>query len=121
MALKLNSQPSEPSGPLRESTRYTTSPTTTDGTASKVLSTASTAPRPAKRATPSQAPSTRPTPQAIRHAVALTDKERPTMVHRTGSEERVSCSAVFALSESVDMGSAIVGTSPISSDMNVRA
>jgi hypothetical protein len=103
MALKLNIQPRKPSGPVRDSNRYTTSPTTTEGKASKVLSTVSSASRPAKRATASHAPSTRPSPQASRQAVALTASERPTMVHSHGSKDAISASAVAALSEKVDM------------------
>ena len=34
MALNENSQPKKPSGPLRESSKYTTNPTTTEGKAS---------------------------------------------------------------------------------------
>ena len=121
IALNVKSHPRAPKGPLRDSSRYTTSPTTTEGTASMVLSNASTAPRPANRATPSHAPSTTPAPQASRQAVPLTASERPTMVHNMGSAENVSCSAVMALSESVDMDSTIVCTESISSDMNTCA
>ena len=103
MALKLNSQPKKPSGPERDKSRYTSSPTTTEGTASKVFKPVSTTSRPAKRATPSQAPSTSPKPQASRQAVALTASERPTMSSKAGSKAAMSCSAVVALSERVDM------------------
>jgi len=40
--LKVNNQLKNPKGPLRESKRYTTSPTTTEGKASKVFSTPTT-------------------------------------------------------------------------------
>ena len=62
MAWKVNIQPRKPSGPLRDSSRYTSSPTTTEGSASSVLSSVSTTLRPRKRVTPSQAPATTPTP-----------------------------------------------------------
>ena len=52
MAWKLNSQPQAPSGPERDSSKYTSKPTTTEGTASSACNTVSTAPRPVKRATP---------------------------------------------------------------------
>ncbi len=100
IALKLNSHPSDPSGPLRDSSKYTTSPTTTDGTASKVLSTASTAPRPANRATPSQAPSTSPPTLASTNAMALTASDRPTIASNCASKARISFSAVATLSVS---------------------
>ena len=80
-----------------------TSPTTTDGTASKVFKTVSTTPRPAKRTTPNQAPNTSPKLQARAQAVALTDKDRQTMVTNSGSIEMMSSSAVAALSVKVVM------------------
>ena len=127
MALKLNSQPRKPSGPLRDSSRYTSRPTTTDGNASNVLSTVSTLSRPVKRVTPSQAPNASPKPHPIRQAVPLTASERPTTVHRPGSNEAISANAVEALSDRVDMGGAvrhgsgIVGTRSIPRDMFIRA
>src|SRR3989339_1159834 len=78
-----------------------TRPTTTEGTAKNVLSSVSTTPRPAKRATPSQAPSTSPRLQASAQAVALTDKERPTIASSSASMLVMSCSAVEALSVKV--------------------
>ena len=57
IAFSENSHPNSPNGPERDSSRYTTRPTTTDGSARQVFSTVSTAPRPRKRATPSHAPS----------------------------------------------------------------
>jgi hypothetical protein len=125
MALKLNNQPKKPNGPERESSKYTTNPTTTEGTAKKVLSTVSTAPRPTKRATPSQAPSTMPMQQASAHAVALTANERHTMDRRVGSHAATSWSAVLALSVSVAIRKnetwGIVAIDSISSDMKRRA
>ena len=104
MALKENSQPKYPSGPVRDNSKYTTSPTTTEGTAKNVFSKVSTAPRPANRATPSQAPSTSPTAQAMAQATALTARERPTMVSRLASREVMRSSAVAALSVNEVMG-----------------
>jgi hypothetical protein len=121
MALKENSQPRNPSGPVRDSTRYTTSPTTTEGTARAVFNNASTAVRPRKRATPSQAPSGRPRTQAIAQALALMDSDRPTMASKPGSREAMSCRAVEVLSERVVMGWGIVATEAISSDMKSHA
>ena len=98
MALKEKSQPRKPSGPERDSSRYTTRPTTTEGSASAVLRKASTTPRPAKRATPSQAPSTKPRLQASTQAQALTASDRSTMPASTGSSEVMSEKAVRTLS-----------------------
>jgi hypothetical protein len=88
---------------VRDSSRYTTSPTTTDGKASAVLSKASTAPRPLKRDTPSQAPSNRPQPEAIAQAQALTASDRQTMLASMASSEVMREKAVTALSEKVFM------------------
>ena len=99
MALKLNNQPRYPKGPERDSSKYTTNPTTTEGTAKAVLSKVSTRPRPANRATPSQAPSTKPRLHASAQAQALTASERPTMARNRGSSETSSCKARNALSE----------------------
>jgi hypothetical protein len=85
IALRLNNQPSDPNGPVRDNNKYTNKPTTTEGKASKVLSTVSNASRPVKRATPSQAPSTTPMLHAIAVASTLTHSERPTMDQSTGS------------------------------------
>ena len=62
MALKLNIQPKKPKGPVRDSSKYTTRPTTTDGSASNVFKPTSTAPRPRNRDTASHAPKATPTP-----------------------------------------------------------
>ena len=72
IAVGVNRMPSEPSGPARDSSRYTTSPTTTEGSASSVLSVAIAALRPGTRATASHAPSTMPKAAATRQAAALT-------------------------------------------------
>ena len=101
MAWKVNIQPRKPSGPERDSSKYTTKPTTTDGKASKVFSTVNTMCRPGKPDTPSHAPTSRPTPQPIRQALALTPNDRPTMVHSAGSKEVTRCSAARTLSAKV--------------------
>jgi hypothetical protein len=58
-------------------------------------------------------------------AVALMDRERPTMASRPGSRETMSCSAVDALSVRVVMGArmdwVIVALDEISSDMKRHA
>ena len=98
IAWKLNIQPRKPSGPERDSSRYTTSPTTTDGSANRVLRPASTSPRPLNRDTASQAPSHSPRPQANTQAVALTASDRRTTLHSTASPDVTSCNAVQMLS-----------------------
>jgi hypothetical protein len=103
MALKENSQSRKPSGPLRESSRYTTSPTTTEGKANAVLSKVSTTARPLKCATPSHAPRSRPALQAIKEAHTLTVSDRATMLASIGSSEVMSEKAVTALLEKVFM------------------
>jgi hypothetical protein len=85
MAFKLNNQPNAPKGPLRDNSKYTNKPTTTEGNANKVLSSVSTASRPAKRATPNHAPTTMPKPHAMAQAQTLTHNERATMDQSSGS------------------------------------
>ena len=103
MALNEKSQPRKPRGPERDSSKYTTSPTTTDGTAKNVFKQASTTPWPLKRATPSHAPNSKPSAQASRQAVALTHKERPTMASKVGSSDKTNWKAVVKLSANVFM------------------
>ena len=74
-----------------------------DSLAKDVGATASTAVRPAKRATPNHAPSSSPRAQAMAQAVALTDRDRATMASKVGSGVTISCSAVNALSVKLDM------------------
>jgi len=85
MALRLNNQPKNPKGPVRDNSKYTNNPTTTDGKANKVLSTVNNTSRPANRATPNQAPNTTPKPHAMAVASVLTHKERATMDQSKGS------------------------------------
>jgi hypothetical protein len=85
IALRLNNQPKKPRGPVRDNNKYTNNPTTTEGNAKKVLSTVSSASRPANRDTPNQAPKTTPKLQAMAVASTLTQSDRPTMDQSTGS------------------------------------
>ena len=104
MAVGVNRMPQEPSGPERDSSRYTTKPTTTEGSASKVFSTPTTKPWPGKRTTANQAPRASPMPAPSRQAVPLTCSDRPTTCARRGSAPRISDPAVARLSWKVLTG-----------------
>ena len=104
MAVGVNRMPQEPSGPDRDSNRYTTSPTTTEGSASRVFITPTTRLCPGKRATASQAPSTRPNPAPSKQAVPLTCNDSPTTWARRGSAPRINDPAVTRLSWKVLTG-----------------
>ena len=82
----------------------TPDPTTTEGSASKVLSTTITAPLPGKRQTASAAPAKSPRAVAIAHAVALTPSDRATMWMSSGSPPATSCTARTALCAKSFMG-----------------
>jgi hypothetical protein len=84
MALRLNNQPKGPNGPVRDRSKYTNKPTTTEGSASKVLSTVNNASRPENLATPNQAPNTKPMLHAMTVANKLTQSERPTIDQSAG-------------------------------------
>ena len=60
IAAGVNSRPSGPNGPERESKRYTTRPTTTAGRPMKAFSTATTTWRPGKEPVATSAPNGKP-------------------------------------------------------------
>jgi hypothetical protein len=101
MALKLNNQPKNPSGPVLDSNKYMTKPTTTDGKAKKVFNTVRTNPLPVNLETPKKAPKEIPTTQPIKQAVVLTPNERPATAQSPGSRDVMSAMAVVALSKKV--------------------
>ena len=85
--------PQEPSGPARESSRYTTRPTTTEGRPSRAFITTITARRPGKLATATAAPSGSPIAQASTAEARLTPMERTTMRRNSASPPAMSCRA----------------------------
>src|SRR5690606_31087657 len=103
MALNEKSHPRKPKGPECDSSRYSASPTTTEGKANEVFKMINTSPRPRKRATASHAPNHLPTTQASAHAQALTASERHTIESSTGSADMISAKAVATLSDTVFM------------------
>src|SRR5690625_269832 len=94
MAVGVNSKPYDPSGPARDSVRYTASPTTTGGNPMKALSTTMSRLRPANCHSATAAPIGRP----IKVAIATADKEifkdSTTMLISTGSIRAINSKAV---------------------------
>ena len=72
MAVGVKSKPHSPSGPERDSNKYTSKPTTTEGKASKVLTNHTSNAWPGQRATAKPAPKLRPKTMPMRQALALT-------------------------------------------------
>ena len=93
MAVGVKRMPRLPNGPDRLSSRYTSSPTTTEGSASNVLTPHTATRWPGKRATASQLPSARPNNAPTAQAVRLTRKDSATMPARRASNCVISCQA----------------------------
>ena len=104
MAVGVNKMPQDPRGPARDSIRYTSSRTTTEGMASKVLMAQTTTGWPTKRLTANHAPTARPSAAPIRLAVPLTWRDNATVCHNTGSPLMMSSPARCRLCARVVMG-----------------
>ena len=98
IAVGVNKMPQAPSGPARDSSRYTASPTTTEGSASSVFSNHTSAPWPGKRATASAAPKASPMAAPNKQAVPLTRSDRPTICSSAGSALTMRWAAMSRLS-----------------------
>ena len=85
MAVGVYSRPNTPSGPARDSSRYTPRPTTTGGRPISAFRKTMTGARPGKRRTPTAAPRVMPMTQAENTAVRLTDIDNPTISIRFAS------------------------------------
>ena len=72
MAVGVYSKPSSPKGPERDKSRYTTTPTTTEGSPMKPFATMASVCLPGKRPTARQAPAGRPISKPIATASPLT-------------------------------------------------
>ena len=104
IAAGVNRMPNVPSGPARDSNRYTTSPTTTGGNPISALSSTVSACRPGKRPTAIAAPSGRPMQAASSVAVRLTRSDNSTIASSFGSRWVTSVQATARLSENVFTG-----------------
>jgi hypothetical protein len=90
IACGVNRMPHDPSGPDRDSSRNTNSPTTTGGSPISALRTTIDPPRPRKRASASHAPSGSPISAASSTADRLTISESRTIANSAGSPARTS-------------------------------
>ncbi len=79
IAAGVNSSPSTPNGPERDSSRNTTSPTTTGGSPIRVFIATDSPRRPGKRSAATAVPSGSPISVAASTAVRLTRSDRPTI------------------------------------------
>ena len=108
IAVGVNRIPSAPNGPARDSSKYTTSPTTTGGNPIIALSSTVSVCRPGKRPTAIAAPSGRPRHAANSVAVRLTRSDSSTIASSFGSKCVTSEPATARLSEKVFIGLPIV-------------
>src|SRR5665647_1071986 len=94
MAVGVNKMPNPPSGPDRDSRRYTASPTTTGGSPISALSSTTRTDRPGKRVSASSAPKGIPASAASTTADRLTASESHTIANSAASPLRISCQAL---------------------------
>ncbi len=108
MAAGVNRRPIGPSGPARDNSRYTTSPTTTGGRPMSALSKITTPRRPGKFCSAMSAPSGSAMTEAIVTAPRLTCSDNRTISTRCSSSVRIIDSAATI----ADENSFIVRTRP---------
>ena len=98
IAAGVNRMPSAPNGPARDSSRYTSSPTTTGGRPIMPFSTAMTACRPGKRASASQAPNGNASSDAVSTAMPDTRNDKPAIDSMALFSDRIRAAASERLS-----------------------